>query len=267
MKASEFQKLVWNFYAKNRRTFPWRETPDPYAILVSELMLQQTQTYRVVPKFLNWMHLFPTVDSLAAASLADVLHAWSGLGYNRRVKFLWKTAGIVQATYNSQIPKTYEDLRTLPGIGEYTANAILTFAFNQPTIVLETNIRTAVLHHFYTGRTGISDKELKLVLQAVLDVDHPRDWYYALMDYGNWLKSEGIKTFHQQKSYAKQKPFKGSERFIRGTLLREVLKQRQVKLSAFILPGYTKLQIRKVANDLITEGFAKEPRKGYLEVV
>ena len=201
-------------------------------------------------------------------SLAEVLLAWSGLGYNRRAKYLLESAKRIVGEYGGEVPRTYEELRQLPGIGEYTANALLAFAYNQPTIVLETNIRTAILHHFFENhQEKVSDSQLKEILANVLDKKNPRDWYYALMDYGNWLKSEGYDYFHQQKAHTKQKPFKGSERFVRGYLLREALKTKALKLESINLVGYTQEQIRKIAKNLVAEGLLQEKKPGILSVV
>lgn len=268
MTVSAFQKAILAFYSKNRRNFPWRETQDAYEIMVSELMLQQTQTQRVIPKYLTWLQLFPTVSALSEATLEQVLTAWNGLGYNRRAKFLWHAAQEVQRKNNGIVPNTADELRQLPGIGEYTANAILAFAFNQPTIVLETNIRTAILHHFFKDSVEkVSDKQIKDMLGQVIDKKNPRDWYYALMDYGSWLKSEGVDYFHKQKSYTKQKPFKGSERFVRGYLIRETLKLKTLNIKAVKIPGYEQKQIVKVASDLIKEGLLQEQKPGTVSVV
>jgi len=273
MRNQTFIKTVNEFFIKFRRSFPWRDTADPYAILVSEIMLQQTQTHRVVPKYINWLALFPTVQTLAKASLAEVLTTWSGLGYNRRGKYLWESAKIIVENFDGKIPSDYRQLRTLPGVGEYTANAVLAFAYNLPTIVLETNIRTALLHHFFADSDQkISDSRLKEILIQVIDKKDPRNWYYALMDYGAWLKTEGYDYFHKQKTHIKQKPFKGSERFVRGYLLRESLKLKEIKvkvlkLSDVVLPGYTAEQIQKVADDLAREGLVLQPKPGILKVV
>lgn len=262
-----FIQIVKDTY-QNLRSFPWRDTTDPYAILVSEIMLQQTQTHRVVPKYMNWLSLFPTVQLLTGASLADVLTAWSGLGYNRRGKYLWEAAKIMVSEFEGEVPKTYEQLRTLPGVGEYTANAVLAFAYNLPTVVLETNIRTALLHHFFLEATNeVSDQQLKEILADVIDQKDPRNWYYALMDYGAWLKSEGHDYFHKQKQHTKQKPLKGSERYVRGFLLREVLNSEELKLTEVVVPGYTTEQIMKVAKDLSNEGLVKLTKTGILKVV
>ncbi len=229
-------------------------------------MLQQTQTHRVIPKYLAWLEQFPSVEELANSSLSDVLRLWSGLGYNRRAKFLWEAANKILEF--KSFPDTFEKLRELPGIGEYTANAVLAFAFNKPTIVIETNIRTAIIHHFFTERTEkVSDKEIKQILELVVSNEDPRNWYYALMDYGSWLKAEGIDHFHKQKSYSKQKPFKGSERFVRGYLLREVLQLEKLDISTVLLPGYSQETIQKVANDLVKEKLVNQVKTGIIGVV
>lgn len=255
MTESEFIPFIWEFYKKNKRTFPWRETTDPYAILVSEIMLQQTQTARVIPKYQNWLREFPTVEALATAPLSLVLTLWSGLGYNRRGKFLWESAKLIKGR---SFPTTYAELRELPGIGEYTANAVLAFAFNQPAIVIETNIRTVIMHHFFETQGQVTDTEIREVLARVLPQENVRDWYYALMDYGNALKLSGVNNVARRKGYTKQKPFKGSERFVRGYLLRETLRLGSLKLQDIHLPGYSATIITKVAEDLAREGMVSK---------
>jgi A/G-specific adenine glycosylase len=250
----EFSEIIWSFYEKNKRSFPWRDTTAPYAILVSEIMLQQTQTHRVLPKYLGWLQTFPTVRALSTASLFDVLQAWSGLGYNRRAKFLLEAAK--ELANRSTFPTTYEELVALSGIGEYTANAVLAFAFNQPTVVLETNIRTAIIHHFFTDEEKISDKQIKEKLQQLIESEKdPRNWYYALMDYGSWLKSEGVDYFYKQKNYTKQKAFKGSERFVRGWILKQLtLTNTPLVIKSIRLVGYPATQVKKIIIDMVNEG-------------
>ena len=253
MTTKHFQKIIWEFYKTNKRTFPWRATKDPYEIMVSELMLQQTQTQRVVPKYLTWLQYFPTIAALAEAKLPLVLENWSGLGYNRRAKFLWETAKFVTRMHKGKVPHTYEKLRELPGIGDYTASAILAFTYNEPTVVIETNIRTVIIHHYFADRDKVSDKEIKSVVEKTLDKKDPRQWYYALMDYGNFLKSEGFKYVSKQKNYTKQKPFKGSARFVRGYIIRELVKNGNLDINTVIIPGYEKETIESIANSLVTE--------------
>lgn len=254
MTYESFKKTVWEFYAQNKRSFSWRKTQKPYEILVSEFMLQQTQTARVVPKYANWLQKFPTALVLAQSPLSTVLTEWSGLGYNRRAKFLHAAAKVIAIELHNVFPSTYKELITLPGVGHYTANAMLAFAYNQPVPLVETNIRTAFLHHFFSNDQKVTEKEFEKIAQKTVDTENPREWYYALMDYGNWLKAEGIHYFDRQKKYRKQSPFKGSDRYVRGYLLREVLKHSKLKLPDIIIPGYTAETIEKIAKTLHEEG-------------
>jgi len=212
---------VLAFYKTHgRHTLPWRKTTNPYRILVSEVMLQQTQVDRVIPYYKAFLKQFPTVKVLAEASLADVLRAWQGLGYNRRAKMLHEAARVVMIYHNSRFPKTYEELINLPGVGEYTAKAVRTFAFNEPEVMIETNIRTVFLHHFFKNKEHVSDKEILRFIELALDKKNPRVWYAALMDYGAHLKKTLPNPSRKSAHHIKQKPFKGSNREIRGAILR-----------------------------------------------
>ena len=204
---------------------PWRDDHQPYYVLVSELMLQQTQVDRVIPKFLAFIERFPTVHSLAEASLGDVLQLWSGLGYNRRAKFLHHAAQKIVADFGGIIPETITELKTLRGVGENTAGAILAYAYNQPVVFIETNIRTVFFHHFFQDETDIDDKILVRIVEDTLDEEHPREWYWALMDYGTYLKKQGVGRIKQSKHYVKQPPLKGSVREIRGLIIKNLLEQ------------------------------------------
>ncbi|TFG83208.1 MAG: A/G-specific adenine glycosylase, partial [Spirochaetales bacterium] len=186
--AREFRAAVLEHYRLEGRSFPWRDTHDPWRILVSEFMLQQTQTIRVLPKYLAWFERFPDMECLVDAPLADVYEAWRGLGYNNRALRLRQTAREIVSDHGGSVPVDERSLMALPGIGRYTARAILAFAFGKPGIVLETNIRTAFIFHFFPGAVGVSDRELEPVAAATMDEADPRTWYYALMDYGAWLK-------------------------------------------------------------------------------
>lgn len=199
---------------------PWRDNTDPYYVLVSELMLQQTQVDRVIPKFQLFMSTFPTIRDLAKASLAEVLIVWSGLGYNRRAKFLHEAAKRVVAEFQGAIPRTYEELVSLPGVGPNTAGAILAYSFNQPVVFIETNIRTVYFHHFFNDQALVTDKELKELVARTVDKEHPRQWYWGLMDYGSYLKQQGVGRIDKSSHYKKQTPLKGSLREIRGRILK-----------------------------------------------
>jgi A/G-specific adenine glycosylase len=222
-----FQKEVWDYYSAHHRPMPWRANPTPYFVLVSEIMLQQTQVPRVLKKFTEFVERFPDVETLAGAPLGDVLAAWSGLGYNRRAKFLWQAAKAIAA--RGSFPQTREELTTLPGIGPNTAGAILAYAFNQPVLFIETNIRTVIIHHFFKEREDkIRDQEILSVLEQVLPKGgftpgDPKTWYWALMDYGTHLKATHGSHLHKAHSYKKQTAFQGSRRQIRGQVLRFLL--------------------------------------------
>lgn len=198
---------------------PWRDSTDPYYVLVSEIMLQQTQVDRVRPKFEAFIQKFPTLADLAAAPQSEVLITWSGLGYNRRARYLHMAAKQIVAVHRGRVPGDQAALTALPGIGPNTAAAILAYAFNEPVVFIETNIRTVYLHHFFKDRDAIADAELLPYLKATLDHANPREWYWALMDYGAYLKRRGLGKITASKHYAKQSTFQGSSRQIRGKIL------------------------------------------------
>ncbi len=205
------------------RELPWRGDASPWAILVSEIMLQQTQVPRVVAVYPRWIERFPRPSALTRLSVAEVLAAWSGLGYNRRALSLHKTAKILAEEYDDTVPASEEALRKLPGIGVYTARAVLAFAFNIPSVFLETNIRTVFIRHFFSGENPVGDLELEKIGAALLDREQPRQWYTALMDYGAWLKVHEHNFGKRAKAYRAQPPFKGSERELRGAILKRLL--------------------------------------------
>ena len=222
---SMFQALIYGYYQNQGRTFPWRETDNPYYILVSEIMLQQTQTERVIQKYSEFTTLFPDFPSLAGASLKKVLEVWRGLGYNRRAKTLKKIAEIITTQYNSVLPSNPDVLETFPGIGKATAGAISAFAFHNPVPFIETNIRTVFIYFFFQGETNIKDKDILPMVERTLDATNPREWYYALTDYGVMLKKMDKTLNKRSFHYQKQSPFKESDRQIRGTVLKVLLKK------------------------------------------
>ncbi len=228
----EFQKTILNHYDEKGRVFPWRQTVDPYKILVSEIMLQQTQTERVVQKYLDWLNMFPSVHHLAKASLVDVLSMWSGLGYNRRARFLQNSAIEISRIIKKEgkpFPSSPKELEMLPGIGPYTARAVSTFAFNNPEVFIETNIRSVFLFFFFEDRLKdventepIHDNEIFPLIEKTLYTEDPRKWYYALMDYGSELKKVVKNPNRISKHYTKQSKFEGSVRQARGAILRQL---------------------------------------------
>ncbi len=220
-EIKDFKRVVQNFYKNvGRRHLPWRKTKIAYRIALSEIMLQQTQVDRVVPKYTAFLLQFPTVRELAEAPLGEVLRAWQGLGYNRRAKMLHHCAQVVVSVHGSRFPRTYEELVQLPGIGPYTAGAVMAFAYNKPVPIIETNIRTVFLHHFFSDKTDVSEKEILTLVEATLDLKNPREWYWALMDYGSYLKKEHGNPNSRSKVYVKQSVFQGSDRQIRGAILK-----------------------------------------------
>jgi len=220
-KLEHLEGIVWKYYKENgRHTLPWRKTKNPYRILVSEVMLQQTQVARVTMKYKEFVRQFPTLHTLAQASLRDVLVAWQGLGYNRRAKLLHELAKRVVKDYRGCIPKTAQELMELPGIGLYTSSAVCVFAYNTPFPLIETNVRTVLFHHFFRERDKVSDSELLPIVEKILNREKPREWYWALMDYGAYLKAQGIKMNSKSVHYVKQSAFKGSSREVRGAIVR-----------------------------------------------
>ncbi len=237
MNTADFQELLLEKGAELYRSMPWREDTRPYYVLVSELMLQQTQVERVVPKFEAFITAFPDESTLASASLADVLRLWNGLGYNRRAKFLHEAAKKITQEYDGIFPSDQAGLLSLPGVGKNTAGAISAYAFNQPAIFVETNVRTVYFQHFFAEGDLVDDRQIIEQLEATLDHEHPREFYWALMDYGSWLKRSGAGRIQQSRHYKKQAPLKGSVREIRGAIIRELGKgdMTDVQLRAVIV--------------------------------
>jgi A/G-specific adenine glycosylase len=219
VNKNDFVEILWKKGNELYRTMPWREDTRPYYVLVSELMLQQTQVDRVIPKFEAFIERFPDVASLATAPLADVLTLWSGLGYNRRAKFLHESAKKIMSEFQGNFPETKAELLLLPGVGEGTSGAILAYAFNQPVVFIETNVRTVYFYHFFTEGEKVSDAELAVLVEETLDYEHPREFYWALMDYGTRLKKNGAGKITQSKHYKRQSALKGSVREIRGQIV------------------------------------------------
>lgn len=253
-----FQQTVWQYYRRHgRHDLPWR-LPDadgafnPYHILVSEIMLQQTQVPRVLPKYKAFLQVFPDIKTLATAPLSEVLAQWSGLGYNRRAKFLRQAAGTVMQRHRGRLPDTPAELTALPGIGPNTAGAILAYAFNRPVVFIETNIRTVYIHHFFADQTGVADKDLAVLAGETLPHDNVREWYWALMDYGTHLKQTVGNTARASKTYAKQSTFQGSRRQIRGQVLKALLSGPRT--TAELAEHIADERLADVLNDLGNEG-------------
>lgn len=224
----EFRENVYDYFRNHGRDLPWRKTSDPYGILVSEIMLQQTQVARVIEKYEQFIHAFPGIESVARAPLRDILEGWQGLGYNRRALALKKAAEMVVAHYDGKIPSSIDSLQALPGIGSTTAHAICAFAFNDPTVFIETNIRTVFIYHFFRDSHSVRDRELLPLVAQTLDAENPRIWYHALMDYGAGLKKKHANPSRSSAHYQKQSPFEGSNRQIRGLILRALVEKPRI---------------------------------------
>lgn len=221
MNEADFQSLIWEKGRELYRDMPWRHDTSPYYVLVSELMLQQTQVSRVIPKFEVFMNRFSDLQSLAEATLSDVLREWSGLGYNRRAKYLHEAAKKIVADHDGQFPSDDGQIKALPGIGPATAGAIAAYAFNRPVVFIETNVRTVYFHHFFEDHTDISDAQLRPLLERTLSRKQPREFYWALMDYGSWLKKHSPSARNSQsRHYKRQSRFEGSLRETRGQIIR-----------------------------------------------
>lgn len=230
MTPRRFRDLVYTHYERaGRHTLPWRATHNPYRILVSEVMLQQTQVERVIPLYRAFLAAFPTVAALAAAPLSAVLIRWQGLGYNRRAKMLHQAAQKIVQEHAGRVPRDIATLESLPGIGPYTARAVAAFAYNTDVVFVETNLRTAIMHHFFPDAAQVSDAEIQTVLERVYPVGDARRWYAALMDYGAHLKQSGIRINARARAYTKQSTFRGSDREVRGALLRALATQPRTR--------------------------------------
>lgn len=235
MSSTSFRKKVWAYYRMHgRHDLPWRKTHDPYKILVSEVMLQQTQVERVKPYYEAFIRRFPTARKLSAAPLSAVLSLWQGLGYNRRAKLLREAA---QAVGHGVFPKRLKELEKLPGVGPYTARAVMAFAYGKDAVLVETNVRTAVMHHFFPKRRKVSDEEIEKVLLAASPKGRGRQWNYALMDYGAHLKRSGVRLNAKSKHYVKQTRFSGSMREARGALLKELTRGSRAEVRLLGLLG------------------------------
>ena len=220
-------------------------------------MLQQTQTGRVAEKFLSFVEKFPNFDTLSKVPLEDVLRAWQGLGYNRRAIALKKIAESVVHDHNGELPDSVELLKKFPQIGHNTASSIVTFAFNKPTVFIETNIRRVYIYFFFPNKRNLPDKEILPIVEKTLDKKNPRKWYYALMDYGVILKKLYPDLNKRSAHYRKQTPFKDSNRQLRGELLKLLIKHKILKISEIekTLKGNHAKKLMTVLSQLEKEEF------------
>ncbi len=224
--VARFRRRVYAHYRRHRRVLAWRETRDPYAILVSEVMLQQTQVARVSRYYPRFLERFPEAAALAVAPVRAVLEQWSGLGYNRRALALQRAAQAVVREHGGAVPADRGALLRLPGIGPASAGALLAFAFDRPAVFIETNVRRVYLDQFFPAAAAVPDRALLPLVERTVDRRRPRRWYYALMDYGAALARGGANPNRRSAHYARQSPFAGSTRQLRGLIVRLLTERR-----------------------------------------
>ncbi|MBM17748.1 MAG: endonuclease III [Epsilonproteobacteria bacterium] len=270
-QIQEFQKKIYNYYNTHKRNFDWRSDITSYKIVVSEVMLQQTQTKRVIQKFRQWLQTFPDFESLAQATTQEVLRCWQGLGYNRRGLALQEFAQRIVQEFDGVVPDNPEVLQTFKSIGPNTAGSICAFAFNKPVVFIETNIRTVFIHEFFKEQTNIDDKQLLPLIEQAVDRDNPREWYYALMDYGVYLKTVVKVSNAASKHYTKQSKFVGSARQMRGVIVKILSRVNQIsreelcELVSVELPNNTH-DVEQVVTSLAADGFLKAKNE-YIQLV
>jgi A/G-specific adenine glycosylase len=292
-----FQEKVWDFYHEyGRHDLPWRVDPSPYHVFISEIMLQQTQVSRVLVKYAEWLAAFPDFAAVARAGVGEVLGVWQGLGYNRRGLWLREAAMRVMDEYGGVLPRETDVLVKLRGVGVNTAGSMVAFAYNEPVVFIETNIRRVFIYEFFAGdrriadisgrRTStfsfvepvtvpapagelststpidtdpIADAQLRPLVEATLDQEHPREWYWALMDYGSDLAKRVPNPNRRSKHYARQSQFEGSLRQVRGEVLRQLLAGPKSASEMDI----TDNRLAEVLSRLQAEGFIMENRGVY----
>lgn len=260
-KIEQFRQTVWGYYHAHKREMPWRGERDPYKVLVSEIMLQQTQVSRVVEKYAEFIHAFPTITALANARLSQVLAVWVGLGYNRRARMLHELARIVVREYGGNLPEFPQELVKLPGIGPATAGSLTAFAFNKPVAFIETNIRRVFIHYFFSDVDGVHDRDIMPLVVRSVDDTRAREWYYALMDYGTHLAKQVDNPNKKSKHYTRQSVFAGSVREVRGALVKILAQQGPKKRkTVYALLAFPQERINTALDALKADGMVVEYR-------
>ena len=260
-KVQEFREMIYGYYREHGRTMPWRLTHNPYHILVSEIMLQQTQVQRVLEKYESFLDAFPDFPALARAPLSEILTTWQGLGYNRRAIALSRISRIVLEDFHGALPSSVDTLVTFPGIGHATASAIAAFAFHTPAVFIETNIRRVYIHCFFDDRDNVRDDEIRPLVETTLDASNPREWYYGVMDYGVMLKKSLENPNRRSAHYQKQTPFEGSNRQMRGMILKTLTRRPHVTEQEIAHQLQAdKAILKKNLLQLQKEGFIKKVR-------
>jgi A/G-specific adenine glycosylase len=259
--VSLFRTIIYDYYHEKGRDQPWRHTTDPYNIYVSEIMLQQTQVERVLGKYEEFITEFPDFAVLAGAPLEDVLRVWQGMGYNRRAKALKEGAKRVVNEFNGSLPDDTEILSTFPGIGKATACSIAAFAFNKPVVFIETNIRRVFIHFFFHDQEAIQDSDILPLVEKTLDRSDPKQWYYALMDYGSMLKKHIQNPNRRSAAYTRQSRFEGSDRQVRGLVLKKLLEKGEMDENELIaLINENRERVEKIIHQMKHEGFIQQKK-------
>lgn len=261
-----FRRKVLDHYGQHGRDLPWRKRVTPYRVLLSEIMLQQTQVERVIVKYKEFLAAFPNFATLAKAPLPKLLSLWSGLGYNRRALALKALALKVVEEHKGRLPSDRDQLLALPGIGNYTAGAVMAFAFNKPVVFMDTNIRRVYIHEFFQDQEGIHDDALLPLVERTMDSADPRTWYNALMDYGTLLKQKHANPNRRSAHYTRQSPFENSNRQVRGKILKVLVAASP--LTALQIVMRVAMDVERVKDNLVImekEGFIR--RKGRFFII
>jgi A/G-specific adenine glycosylase len=260
-----FKKKVYDYYDHQGRDLPWRKGVTAYRVLISEIMLQQTQVERVTEKYREFLAAFPDFKALAQAPTAKLLKIWSGMGYNRRALSLKALAQNVVSEHKGRLPSAPDILVTLPGIGKYTAGAVAAFAFNKPVVFMDTNIRRVYIHEFFLDRQNIHDDELLPLVLQTLDAKNPRKWYNALMDYGSMVKREHGNPNKKSAHYTRQSPFENSNRQVRGRIMKVLVAMAPLTAARIVKEtGMDTKRVKKNLTDLEREGFIKKSGRSYV---
>lgn len=256
-----FHKKIFDWWASHRRDLPWRHTHDPYKIMISEIMLQQTQVSRVLAKYEEFIRAYPTAKSLAQAKTSDVLKLWKGMGYNRRALYLKKAAESVTEIYKGVFPNTEETLHKLPGIGLYTARAILVFAYKKDVAMVDTNIRQIITHFFFTD-----EKQTEKIIQETADKLVPKgkswEWHQALMDFGALELKKLDRTPYfpylpDLPDHPKKQPFRESTRFFRGRIM-DLVREKKWKKKDLVKFLKDEFDRDADASKLLLQGLLKD---------
>jgi A/G-specific adenine glycosylase len=262
--VARFRRAVRGHYRRHGRDLPWRRTRDPWCILVSEVMLQQTQVSRVIGHYEAFLQRFPDPAALARAPLGDALALWKGLGYNRRCLGLHRAASEIVARFGGRVPRVVEDLESLPGVGRSTACAVAAFAFGAPTAFIETNIRRVFIHWFFPGRKSVNDREILPLVERTMERGRAGEWYNALMDYGTWLAGRVVNPNRCSAHHVRQTAFEGSRRQLRGKTLALLVdgQPRRIATLAGELET-TEARLESILRELEAEGFLDRSRGCY----